>query len=207
MQKLLLVTAFVTVLVSGFALSWKSIPNQEGYTEIFWNVSHIDFSEIIRSPSITPLNFLVAIVIERTLHLSVANVWKLMDLIFAGSTALFLTHIYLQKYSPKTLFHKLAPIIIIVSSVGFVYSFTSMSGEGMPVFFALLGLYYWQKRSFILATLCFITSFLAKYTIYLIGPGVLIWTLMSLRTFSRKDIRQLFISTMLFLASLWDTTP
>lgn len=207
MQKLLLVTAFVVVLVSGFALSWKSIPNQEGYTEIFWQVSHIDFSEIIKSPAITPLNFLAAIVIERTLHLSVANVWKLMDLTFAGFTALLLTHIYLQKQTPKTLFLKLAPIVIIVSSVGFIYSFTSMSGEGMPIFFALLGLYYWQKRLFILATLCFITSFLAKFTIYLIGPGVLIWTLMSLRTFSRKDTRQLLSATILFLAFLWDITP
>lgn len=189
---------FFTLLLLGLFFSKGSIPNQEGYFELGWHTSHIDFNRIFTDPAITPLNFLVAILIERSLHISVATAWKLMDLTFSSFLGVLLVNLYLKLHKTKHFFEKILPGIVIITSVGYFYSFTSMSGEGMPLFFAAAGLYYWNKKSFILATLLFILSFFSKFTIYLIAPGIFIWTFINIRNFSRKNLIQLFIMGVIF---------
>ncbi len=191
---------FCAIIGLGLFLSNNSIPNQEGYFEGAWKLSHINFTDAILSPATTPLIFLTGMLIERVLGISLANAWKIMDLVFAGFIGVFLIYVYWKTHKPTQLFDLATPVFIILSSLGFIYSFTSMSGEGMPIFFALVGIYLWQKRSFKTASLLFILSFLSKFTLYLIAPGVGIWTLVQLKSYSKKEIREIVIASMMFLA-------
>lgn len=202
-NRFILIIVFFLVIGTGFLLSYGSIPNQEGYVELSWNLNHLNFRETLFHPMTTPLNFLVALVIERILSTSTAAAWKIMDLTFAGFIAVFITKVYWNNTKPKLLFDKFMPVLIITTSVGFIYSFTSMSGEGMPVFFALLGVYYWNKKRFIRASLLFILSFLSKYTIYLIAPGLILWTVFQLKYYSKKELKQIFVAGILFLSSFF----
>ena len=191
---------FCSIISLGFFLSYNSIPNQEGYFEGAWLLSHGNFTQTILSPAVTPLNFFVGFALERILHVSTANAWKIMDLVFSGLLGVFLIHIYWEKHRPKNISDLFFPPLTILSSVGFLYYFTSMSGEGMPVFFAVTGIYYWQKRSFTTACLLFILSFLSKFTLYLIAPGMGLWLLFNLKSYSRQELKQIGIAAILFLS-------
>lgn len=182
----------LSVITLGFLLSWKSIPNQEGYFEAAWKLSHLDFGGSLLDPSVTPLNFLVSTLLERTLHISLTNAWKLMDLFFCGLLVVFFLNVY-SKTHTFSFIHNFAAYVVCLSTFGLIYSFTSASGEGMPIFFSVLGVYAWQKRSFIQASLLFVLAFLSKYTFYLIAPGVFLWTLLNIKNFSKKDFQKLCI--------------
>ncbi len=206
MQKLMLKILFaaiicLSVVTAGFLLSKNSIPNQEGYFEEAWKFSHLDFNSSLLSPSVTPINFLVATLLERSFSISLSNSWKLMDLFFCGLLVVFFTKVYRQTQNSNSEITFL-PLIICLTSLGFIYSFTSTSGEGMPIFFSVLGVNYWQKRSFVLASLLFILSFLSKYTFYLIAPGVILWTILNVKTFTKKDFQRIIISASLLFCIL-----
>ena len=85
---------FCAIIGLGLFLSNNSIPNQEGYFEGAWKLSHINFTDAILSPATTPLIFLTGMLIERVLGISLANAWKIMDLVFAGFIGVFLTYVY-----------------------------------------------------------------------------------------------------------------
>ncbi len=197
-ENIVYVLIFLAFLAVGLFISKDSIPNQEGYFELGWKISHIDFGGILKNAAITPLNFLVAVIIERLFHISVASSWKLMDLTFSALLGTFLAYLYGKRHRSNTFMPKILSAIVIITSVGYIYSFTSMSGEGMPLFFAATGLYFWQKKSFVPATLLFILSFLSKFTIYLVAPGIFIWTILNIRYFSRKNLMQLFVMSIFF---------
>ncbi len=203
-MKNLLLSLFIclVVITVGFLLSWKSIPNQEGYFEAAWKLSHLDFSKSLLDPSVTPLNFLVSTLIERSLHISLTNAWKLMDLFFCGLLVIVFTNIYSKSSFSHFSFQFFVPLIISLSSLGFIYSFTSASGEGMPIFFSVVGVYLWQKRSFVPANLLFILALLSKYTFYLIAPGIFLWTLFNFKTFTKKDIQNMFFGISLLVSIL-----
>lgn len=195
----LFISIFLIYICIGLYLSKESIPNQEGYFELSWNLIYINFEKFITAPNVTPLIFLISAAIHKTLNISLSSSWKIMDLIFSGFSLLFLTFIYWQEQKPKKIFEKLIPALLIFTSVGFVYSFTSGSGEGLPTFFALAGVYFWQKRKFEIAVLIFAISYLSKYTMYLIAPGLLVWTLLNFRNYQKKEIIRIFISGFFLL--------
>ncbi|MEK7060933.1 MAG: hypothetical protein AAB931_00250, partial [Patescibacteria group bacterium] len=153
MKKILYLFIFITTVGSGLILSQDSIPNQEGYFELAWNFSHLDTKKTLLAPAVTPLNFIVGAILERVLNISAANAWKIMDLTFAAALAVFLSYVFKTVQKPSSLVDKLIPPILILSSLGFIYSFTSGSGEGMPIFFAVVGVYLWQKKNFLPGTL------------------------------------------------------
>lgn len=195
----LLILIYFSYILLGLALTNRSIPNQEGYFELSWNFSYIDFKKTLLSPAVTPLNFFVAHLIHVLTKISLSNAWKVMDLSASGGIVVFLIHIYWTKNKSKNLVFMLLPPLIIFSSIGFIYSFTSMSGEGMTILFAMLGVYNWQNKKFLTATFLFSLSFLAKYTIYLIGPGIIIWTLLNIKSYSKSEIRKIVIAGTFFL--------
>lgn len=199
MKIALSIIIFVLVMGLGLILSRGSIPNQEGYFELSWKINHLDFNGIFK-PEVTPIIFLVAYLIEKTFPISLASSWKIMDLVFLGFISVFFANIFWIYQKPKKFIYKITPIIIICSLLNYIYSFTSMTGEGIPILFALLGLYLWNKRRFIPGMLLLVISYLSKYTLYLVAPGILIWTLINIRKFTRQEIQNLFISFVLFIS-------
>jgi len=122
-----------------------------------------------------------------------------MDLLFSGLLAVFLIQVFWKFNKPQSLWQLLMPILIILTSFGYLYLPSSMTGEGPPVFFAVTGTYFWWRRKFTLAGLLFMASFLSKYTFYLIVPGLTIWTFWQRNQYSRREIRRLFLTIGLFL--------
>lgn len=198
---LILISALTAYMALGFYLSWHSIPNQLGYFEISWNLIYLDFKKAILSPTVTPLIFIVSMVIHKLTNISLANSWKLMDLFFSGLVMIFLTYLYWDMHAPKKFAGKIAPIILIFTSLGFLYSFTSMSGEGIPIFFAMTGAYLWYKKKYELAALLFSVSYLSKYTMYLVAPGLLFWTIVNFHKFAKREVIRIVLSG-LFLMSV-----
>lgn len=164
-----------------------------------WKLSYIDFKSTILSAAVTPGSFLVPYFAHKIIPISLSLLWKLTDLFFAGLSASFLTFVYWQSNKPKTLFEKLSPLIILLSSVGYIYSFTSMSGEGIPLFFALLGVHSVSRKNYFLGFIFLTVCMLSKFTFYLIMPGITIWGLINLKNFSRREIKQVIIFSTLFL--------
>lgn len=200
MKKRIVLMILISYIFIGFALSWNSIPNQEGYFEASWNLAHIDFKKTLLSPGITPLNYLTVAAIEKYLHISLFNAWKLMDLFFGGLMITFLTHIFWQYQKPDSFIKRLIPICVSFSSLGLLYLSTSMTGEGPAIFFALIATYYWWKNKLSYATLFFLVSFFSKYTVYLIAPGIIFWTLINFRKYSAIERKQILLFGVLFMS-------
>lgn len=98
-NKFFLVLVCGAVIVIGFALSWASIPNLAGYTEIAWYISHIDFKKHLLTSAFAPLNYLFVIGFEQILGISLGNAWKLTDLLFGGLITAFLSTVYIHSNS------------------------------------------------------------------------------------------------------------
>lgn len=182
MRKLKIVVylaTFLSIFGIGLWTSWKSIPNQEGYFEISWNLTYINFKEFLLRPQVTPLNYLLPYFLTKVFHISLANAWKFIDLFFGGLTAVFLVHAAIVKNNMVKLVDMLKTPLLIISSVGSVYPLTSMTGEGLSVLVSLVGLHFWLNYSFVAASLLFSIAVLSKYTIYLILPGLVMWTVLT----------------------------
>lgn len=182
----------------GYLISYKSIPNQEGYFEIAWNLSYIDFKKTIMSAAVTPISFLAPYYLHKITQISLSLSWKMIDLFFAGLSASFLTYVYWENNKPEKLFEKISPLFVLLSSAGFIYSFTSMSGEGIPILFGLLGVYSICKKRYFFAFLYLSICMLSKFTFYLIAPGIIIWFFLNLRSFTKREIRNIAIYSLLF---------
>ena len=164
-----------------------------------WNLSYIDFKKTIMSAAVTPISFLVPYFLHKIVPISLALIWKLTDLFFAGLSASFLTYVYWKAHKPKSLWQKLAPLAILLTSMGFIYSFTSMSGEGIPIFFGLLGVYYVSQKNYFFAFITLTICVLSKFTFYLIAPGLIVWGLLNLKNFDKNEIRRIIFYSSLFL--------
>ncbi|EKE14784.1 MAG: hypothetical protein ACD_12C00306G0001, partial [uncultured bacterium] len=164
-----------------------------------WNLSYIDFKKTITSAAVTPISFLVPYFWHKIFPISLAPLWKLTDLFFAGLSASFLTYVYWQTHKPKSILQKLAPLAILMTSMGFTYSFTSMSGEGIPIFFGLLGVYSIYKKNYFLAFFTLAICMLSKFTFYLIAPGLVAWGFLNLKNFNREEIRKITFYFLFFL--------
>ena len=164
-----------------------------------WNLSYIDFKKTIMSAAVTPISFLVPYFLHKGIPISLALLWKLTDLFFAGLSASFLTYVYWKAHKPKSLLEKLSPLVILLTSTGFIYSFTSMSGEGVPIFFGLLGVYYVSQKNYFFAFITLTICMLSKFTFYLIAPGIAIWGLLNLRNFNKEEIRKIIFYSSLFI--------
>jgi len=164
-----------------------------------WHLSYIDFKTTIMSAAVTPISFLVPYFLHKIVPISLALLWKLTDLFFAGLSASFLTCVYWNAQKPKTSWQKLAPLAILLTSMGFTYSFTSMSGEGIPIFFGLLGVYSIYRKNYFLAFIALTICMLSKFTFYLIAPGLLVWGLLNLKNFDNKEIRKILFYLSLFV--------
>lgn len=202
-KRLLLIVTFAAVFTLGFLLSWDSIANQAGYTEIAWYISHIDFTKHILQSAFAPLNYLFVVGLERLAGISIGNAWKITDLTFGGLLSMFLVNQYWSTRKPKTLLEHLLPLLTICGTFGLIYSLTSMTGEGTSIFFAVVSVYYWQKRKFLIAVPFLYLSFLSKYTLYLIAPGVFLWTLIHFRELLRKQKFLLILALALLLTGIF----
>lgn len=167
--------------------------------EIAWNLIYVDFKKIILQPGITPLNYILIFIIVKLLQVSITNAWKIMDLVFGGLTMTFLVKFAWEKVKPKKNLDFLIPTLLIISSLGLIYPLTSMTGEGPSVFFTVLGLYLWSKKFFIKASLFFILALLSKYTIYLVLPGIILWTILQWKLYSSKDRKKVVLAFLSFI--------
>lgn len=194
----IIISSFALTIILGVFLSAHSIPNQEGYFELAWNFAYINFKNLFSSSAATPLIFITSIGIHKYLPISLASAWKLMDLTFAGFITAFLSWIYISYQKPSGL-RKLFGMLVSITSFGYIYSFTSMSGEGMPIFSALLGTYLLSKRKFYASNLFFVISFLSKFTFYLIAPGIFLWGIINFKSFTKKERVHILINGCIFL--------
>jgi len=164
-----------------------------------WNLSFIDFKKTIMSAAVTPISFLVPYFLHKVAPVSLAFIWKVTDLFFAGLSLSFLTYVYWKTHKVKSFWQKLAPPTILLTSMGFTYSFTSMSGEGIPIFFGLLGIYSVSQKNYFLAFISLSICLLSKFTFYLIAPGLIAWGFLNLKNFNREETRKIIFYFLLFL--------
>lgn len=197
------VSAFLVVIVIGLLMSWKSIPNQEGYYEVSWNLTYLDFKKYILWDIVTPINFLLPYLLVKITPLSLANAWKIIDLFFGGLVAVFLSYQANKRNQFIKFSDMLKTPLLIAGSIGAILPLTSMTGEGLSVLVSLLGLHAWISNSFILGGLLFCVAFLSKYTIYLILPGIGIWTLMNWLTFTQAQRRRIIFSGVMLLSAFF----
>lgn len=195
----LLIFTFFSILILGFLLSWDSLPDQEGYFEMSWNLVYHDFGKILMTGFVTPLNFFVVTLIHKLTSVSLSNSWKIMDLSAGGVLGAFLVWVFWRHQKPQKFIDLIKPIAIMVGSFCFVYPLTSMTGEGLAVCFAAVAIYFFSQKKYHLATPLFILSFLSKYTIYLITPGIILWVILKRNTLSADDKKNLIRSLVIFL--------
>ena len=189
----------ISVIIIGLLVSWKSIPNQEGYFELSWNLTYLNFKETILNPQVTPLNFLLPYLLVKLFHLSLLNSWKILDLVFGGFTAAFIVRYAILHNNLQHLKEMIKMQLLLISSVGAIYPLTSMTGEGLSVFVCLLGVHAWLNYSFMLGALFFSLAILSKYTIYLILPGIILWTVVNWSKFDLLQKRNIILSLVFFL--------
>lgn len=197
MKHVLKLVVFFGFLGLGFYTSWASIANQAGYTEIAWQISHIDFTKHLLQSAYTPLNYFFVVFLERTFHISIGNAWKLTDLFFGGLLATLLTHVFWTSQNVRSYKQLFIPVIMIAGTFGLYYNLTSMTGEGPAVFFAVFGIYWWWKHKFIPAAFLFLLSFFSKYTVFLIGPALALWTIGSWPKFNSPERKKLIVAILL----------
>ena len=133
MKRVLSLFTFLSIVGLGLLISKNSIQDPLGYTEMAWHVSYDGFSEKILDPAITPLNFILVILIQRLSHIAMNNAWKILDLTFGGLSSVFLINIFWKYQRPKKFVELLLPIFIILGSLMFWYPYTASTGEGATI--------------------------------------------------------------------------
>ena len=166
-------------------------------TYFAWAIAYLNFKKNLFNDFVPPGFYLLSAGLHLLLkHGSLAFWQKVIDLLAGELIIVF--------FSLKTISHKkwwLVPVIGF-TSVGFLSPLVAQGGEGPVALLIILGLYYWQEKKFIKASLFFSLSVWFKFLFYFIAPALFIFSFFYWQKLTFKLKRQLLLGTFIILLSI-----